>query len=444
MTARTAPGHDAAGEPVRAGPVSSLRFVLTHSLPLLVKGGVTKRPRTVALLVAVRQHRWSAATLRSLRDRHGGAPVLVRGRSGGMLVLFDPADVQRFFAEPVARLALDAGAKARMLSVMEPTGVICTHGPLREARRALNEHALAHDRDTHPCGAAFLSVIREESAPLTRGPRLTHPELARAVERIARRCVLGDAAADDEELHGWLRSLRRRANWGTVRRPGPATAQLYARATVRLHEYAAHAPPYTLTGRALAQPCAEEIDPVGQAHHWLLAIDSLAYAAVTTLALLAARPAEQQAVYEESLAGRDSRLRACVQEALRLYPPVSDLVRVLRADTEWRGVCRPAGTQVLVPIGFLQRDSSRVADGDRFVPGRWSAEGADRDTRTAPFSQGGGRCPGDRSALLITTALCDQVLRACRITGSRPALDPHRPLPGALSPTGIRLTLAPR
>ncbi|MGW1766165.1 cytochrome P450 [Streptomyces sp. NPDC002073] len=423
--------------PARAGRAETLRFALTHTLPAFVRGIAAPRPRMVAAFGTLGQSGWSAATLRALRARHGGAPVKIRALSGDMLVLLDRSDIAQFFAEPVERLAMDAVDKVRMLEVLEPTGVICSHGALREARREVNDHALAPDRAVHPSCAEFLTVIAEECAAATASAVLEHDALKRILQRIGRRIVLGDRAAADEDLHRGLLRLREEANWLGMRKSrNPANERLYGQLASRLVKYAAEAPAHTLVARAQSVPEGPEfpeLDPVGQAHHWLLAVDALTPVIARTLTLLAAHPAEQDAAR-----GDDTRMRACLQESLRLYPLVPDLVRVTRAETVWRGVSYPAGTHVLVPIGFHQRDPQTVPAAELFVPGRWLDREADGDTRMAPFSHGGGRCPGDRLGLLLGSAICRELLRGRRVSTPHP-LNPCRPLPGTLPPSPLHL-----
>ncbi|MFI1285690.1 cytochrome P450 [Streptomyces sp. NPDC020858] len=436
-----------ASGPVRAGRAEALRFAATHTLPAFVRGFVNARPRVVAAYAAINQPAWSAATLRAMRARHGGAPVLVRGLSGPVLVLFYEADLRQFFAEPVRTLSLDAPDKNKGLTVLEPTGVICSHGELREERRKINDEVLAGDRPLHPACAQYQGIVEEESLALTRRATLDFSQMKQATGRISRRVAFGDRAAGDEELTGWLSELRDAANWmGLVKSRNKADRALYAKATARFEEYAADAPGHALAARALSCPAGADTDPLGQVHHWLLALDGLVGVILRTLLLLAAHPAEQEAAHADIATGGPElpRLRACVQESLRLYPLVPDLVRVTRAETVWGGVRHPAGTSVLVPIGFHQRDSARVPAADLFVPGRWLEADADRDLRMAPFSHGGGRCPGGQLGLLLTSAICAQVLRGHRIVGGRPAVDPHRPLPGTVDTAAIRLRLAPR
>ncbi|MFI5528677.1 cytochrome P450 [Kitasatospora sp. NPDC051853] len=441
------------GQQVRAGRAETLRFVSTHTLPAFVRGVASARPGVVRAYAALGQSAWSFATLRAMKRRHGGAPVLVRGLSGPMLVLLDRAEVEQFYAAPVRTMAMDAPDKHRSLSVFEPTGVICSHGDLREQRRAVNDQVLAAGRPVHPSCGPFLAVVAEEAQALTAGRTLDSAALQRAAGRIGRRTVLGDAAADDQHLTDLLLALRREANWMGLRkgRRREAAAR-YARADARLAEYAADAPEHTLTGRARLHPDPTgEVDPVGQAHHWLLALDLLGTMLARTLLLLAAHPAEQHAAWAEvdARAGGPAgeglpRVRACVQEALRLFPLVPDLVRVTRAETTWRGVSHPAGTTVLVPAAFHQRDPEQVPGADLYVPARWLVPGAELDLAIAPFSHGGGRCPGTDLGLMVLTALVAEVLRGHRVTGGRPALDIHRPLPGSVDLSALRLGLVPR
>ncbi|MFD9411169.1 cytochrome P450 [Streptomyces sp. NPDC059989] len=380
------------------------------AVPGLGAGGPGRRTsvresllRTAALLLGDRPRSGparSSAALRALRARHGDAPVLLRTRSGEtVLVLLDPRDLCRFYAEPVSpQRRIDAGALA----------------------------------------AGVLAAVVEEARHLTASGTLELARAHRAVGRAARRIVLGDAAAEDEELAGWLRRSRPDGPGPGLRKGSP-----YDLAGSRIREYAGRADASTLVARAGAP------DPAGQARQWLLAMDSIPATLLRTLLLLGAHPAEQDAVGAEAAAGAAGggelpRLRACVRESLRLYPAVPELIRVTSAETDWRGVRCPAGTSVLLPAAFHQRDPERVPAAHVFVPGRWKNPAADHDTRMAPFGHGGGRCPGDELGLLITAAFCAEVLRGHRIGAARPVLDPVGPLPTTLDPHGIRLTLTRR
>ncbi|WP_158071200.1 cytochrome P450 [Streptomyces sp. CB00455] len=455
---------------VKSSSFPASAAAVTATAATLVRGLVPARPRPGAV-------RTSAAALRALRARHGDAPVLVRARSGRtVLVLLAPADIDRFYAEPVGVLADDPPPGT--------TGLGCPHGGSGPEQRRTGAEALAAAVPARPSCAPFLTAVAEEARHLTASASASGTlELARvrhAMGRAARRIVLGDAAAADEELAG---------------RIGQNSARSSARAARRIREYVRQADPHTLIGQAFrhtgpADPLgacapfdASDVllaadpfgargapgmqdrldgrgpapglagsagvpDPVGQAQRWLLAMDSLPATLLRTLLLLGAHPAEQHAAAAEA-AGQGARgdlprLWACVRETLRLYPVVPDLIRLTRTETEWRGVRYPAGTAVLLPAAFHQRDPERVPAADVFVPQRWKNPGADQDIRMAPFGHGPGRCPGDRLGLLLTAAFCAEVLRGHRISGTRPVLDPVGPLPAELDPHGIRLTLTRR
>ncbi|WP_158754665.1 cytochrome P450 [Streptomyces sp. NRRL F-2580] len=427
----------AASAPVTLGALRSLLHGLAPARP-------RRRPGEV---------RASAAALRALRARHGDAPALVRTRSGRtVLVLLDPQDLRRFYEEPVSILAADPPAKCRGLDVAEPVGTGCSRAELRTERRQVSAEVLAAGLPVHPSCGPYLAAVAEEARHLTATGTLDLARARHAVNRAARRIVLGDAAAADEELAGWLTQLR--AEGKGLRGGRVRTARsVRDKAHARIQEYARHADGGTLVGRAArhADPTGT-LDPVGEAEHWLLAMGAVPETLLRTLLLLGAHPAEQDAAAAEAAAetaagpgrGELPRLRACVRESLRLYPVVPDLIRVTRAETEWRGVRYPAGTSVLLPAAFHQRDPERVPAAHVFVPGRWKNPRADQDIRMAPFSHGGGRCPGDQLGLMITAALCAEVLRGHRVRSTRPVLDPVGPLPTTLDPHGIRLTLTRR
>ncbi|MFD8792963.1 hypothetical protein ACFV1T_19730, partial [Streptomyces vinaceus] len=117
------------GQQTRTGRAGSVRFAAGRALPLLVRGRGSGGARPA----------FSADTLRALRARHGGAPVLVRGLSGAVLVLLDRQELRQFYeAEPAvapppapgavpSRAAVRAviAEEARHLTAPPPPG----HGP---------------------------------------------------------------------------------------------------------------------------------------------------------------------------------------------------------------------------------------------------------------------------------------------------------------------------
>ncbi|MEU6310976.1 cytochrome P450 [Streptomyces sp. NPDC047014] len=360
--------------------------------------------------------------------------MVVRTRGGkSVLVLLDPRDLRRFYDEPAGVFAAEP---ARACPGAD--GADCSRGDARAERREVSVLALGAGVAVHPAAGAILAVVAEEARQLSADGRLDLARARRAVHRAARRIVLGDAAADDVELAGWLAQL-------CAGGKGPRmTRVLEGKVRDRIEGYARHADDAALVTRAA--PHTDE------ARLWLVAMDAVPQTLLRTLLLLGAHPAEQDAAAAEASAevaagparGELPRLRACVREALRLYPVVPELIRITHAETEWRGVRHPPGTPVLLPVAFHQRDPERVPAAHVFVPGRWKNPGADQDTRMAPFSHGGGRCPGDQLGLMVTAAFCAELLRTHRITGSRPVLDPVGPLPMTVDPYAVRLALRRR
>lgn len=245
MTARTGgTGRRAGGVRAAAGRADRVRVAAAHTLPVLVRGFVSARPRAARGHAGPGRPRWSAATLRALRARYGGAPVLVRGLTGAVLLILDPQDVRRFYDEPAGTLALAPLPGA-------PDG--CAHAGLRAERRAVDDSVLAAGLSVHPSCGPFLSVLAEEARRLTAGGTLELARVRHVVARAARRIVLGDAAAEDAEL---------------TRRIG----RFHDKAGARIAAYAELAEPHTLVGRArrLGDPTGS-LDPVGQARQWLAA-----------------------------------------------------------------------------------------------------------------------------------------------------------------------------
>lgn len=100
------------------------------------------------------------------------------------------------------------------------------------------------------------------------------------------------------------------------------------------------------------------------------------------LILLLAHPAAA-----EALRADPSLAPACVEEILRVEPPVHFAVRYAAEDTEVDGVPVPAGRTVLVLTAAANRDPGRFPDPDRFDPARG-------DDRHYAFSAGPHYCLG--------------------------------------------------
>lgn len=109
-------------------------------------------------------------------------------------------------------------------------------------------------------------------------------------------------------------------------------------------------------------------------------------------------------------------LRAVLDEAMRLYPPVALLSREAIADDTILGERVPAGTIVLISPYVLHRHRSLWEDPDAFDPSRFLGERRERVDRFAyiPFGAGPRVCIGMAFALQEAIIVLANLLRVFR------------------------------
>lgn len=105
-------------------------------------------------------------------------------------------------------------------------------------------------------------------------------------------------------------------------------------------------------------------------------------------------------------------LRACIDESMRLAPPVAtELIRRTPPDTTMMidGELIPPDTNVSIAAYTAHRDPSVFPDPETYDPSRWMAKGSDslRDMLAVfiPFSSGTRGCIG-RSVSILMQATC--------------------------------------
>lgn len=130
-------------------------------------------------------------------------------------------------------------------------------------------------------------------------------------------------------------------------------------------------------------------------------------------------------------------LRACVDEALRLRPPLSlGLPRKTTADTTIAGHIVKAGVTVSVPTWSLHHNESLFPNADAFVPERWLEEDTENLKRyVMPFSQGPRACLGRNLAFLEMLTIVPTMMRRYEFAFIEPdfelpAIDRHVANPG--------------
>ena len=134
-------------------------------------------------------------------------------------------------------------------------------------------------------------------------------------------------------------------------------------------------------------------------------------------------------------------LRACLNEAMRLWPTTPLLSRETLVELSWRGARVPAGTQILIFNTFHHRDRERLEYADRFAPEEWIDGEAGEDWGLNHFSHGPQGCPGTDLALLVGCAVIAELPSAGTLTAEGGGLDPLRPLPHMLDAFGLRFGL---
>lgn len=431
------------------------RFTLTYALPSLLRGALIPQPFWTELAIRLDTGRWAVSTVERLSARHGGRSLLLRGVLGETLLILTREDVRRVLDSPVELFALDAREKQRALEPFAPDALNASPPALHGQRRPFNEAVLDYGHEPHRLAERFLAIVREEVTTMVGTATVLDYERSLAgFRRISRRCVLGDAAADDTALSEEHSRLRGDGNWlGLKIWNRGRNARLRASMDQRIRAYVDAAEPGTLVSLFPGAPRAPETLPNGQVPFWLMALDAVRTVVANALALLATHPVARAEALKEIAAadvthGRGSVaglgdlrfLRACVQESIRLWPAAPTLVRRTTAETEWRGTLVTAGARVLIPAGVLHRARS-LPYANRLAPEIWLDGSGDSEWLLNLFSRGGAQCAGRDLALVLSTASLAELLRQVEFRLLRPKLSPDRPLPYAINPLTTRFAI---
>jgi cytochrome P450 len=435
----------------RASALSTARIGLAVLAPVLAQGVIVRRPRMLALAERLDLDRRAGWVLQAARDRYG-AGVLRLGVPGrSIAVVLSTDGVRRLLEDTPAPFTPASREKVAALAHFQPDGVLISRGRLRTDRRRLNESVLDTDRPVHRLAGPIGVKVRDEAGAVLAAVehaagRLDWDTFAAGWWRLVRRIVLGDAARDDDTITDLLTRLRQNANWAYLR---PRRTDVRDELTTRLRGYVAAQPttePDSLAGLLATTPAPEQACPVGQIPHWLFAFDAAGIAAYRTLALLAAHPAVLDRARQE-LGGSDPALpylRACVLEAVRLWPTTLVVLRDSTETTEWAGGALPPGTAFLIVSSLFHRDERTLPYADRFTPEIWLDGRADDNWSLFPFSAGSAVCPGRNLVLLVASQLVAALLGEHDVQLLSDRLDPARPLPRSLDHTALRMAVGSR
>ncbi|MFJ9787778.1 cytochrome P450 [Amycolatopsis sp. NPDC101161] len=416
--------------PVTASVTETLRVAAEVALPTLAGGVIKRRPIAMGLGGKLQVDRPAVKLLSRLRDRYDGRPLKLRVPGRSVALVLSAEDVGTLLAGAPTPFSPSTVEKRAALGHFQPHGVLISSAEHHRPRRRFTEAVLEPGRSLHELAAPFARATADEAAVLLReaGRELTWETFNVAWWRLVRTVVLGPGARDDETLTNLLERLRLDANWAYLH---PRRKQLRERFHARLAEHLGRAEPGSLAASASARDDGTATDQVA---HWLFAFDAAGMVTFRTLALLATHPAALERARAE-LPDADpaqpqqlSYLRACVLEAVRLWPTTPMILRETTEETAWG----PAGTTVVVFTPFFHRDTE-LPYADRFEPDLWLDGRAEANPALVPFSAGPAICPGRDLVQFCTSTLLANLLRDHDFeqrTG--PVLAPDRPLPATL------------
>jgi cytochrome P450 len=433
----------------KASLADTLAAIAEVVLPTLAKGVIIRRPKVVGLSARMGLDHRAVRRMQKLRARYGDGPLLLRVPLRRQALILSPADVRRVLEETPDPFSPASREKRAALAHLEPMASLISDGAERVERRALNDEVLESRRRTHHLAESFLRVIEQETGHLLAraraAGRLGWDDFFTAWYAVVRRVVFGDGARDDHEMTDMLARLRAAANWAFLH---PGRTRLLERFHARVEQHLARAEPGTLAAVIAARPRSATAAPSHQVAHWLFAFDPAGMATFRALALLLAHPDQAARAREEVERSRGVAradlpfLRACLLEALRLWPTTPAILRESRQETEWRNGTMPKDTSLVVFAPFFHRDDTRLPHAHRFHPDLWLGDPHPGDWPLVPFSGGPGTCPAHNLVPMLGSATLAALLDAPEIALADPArLDPHRPMPALLDPYTLAFTL---
>ena len=422
--------------------LDSLLYTVLQVVPSYTQGLFTRNASWVSFWARVHPDPLGVRLLSSWKRKYGAELLYVSMLGSKSLLVLEPAGIRRAL-DNSPHIYGDAKLKRKGMSHFQPDAVTISRGDAWRDRRRFNEAVLDAGTSSAEYTTRFLSVIQSETARCLTdaGTVLRWQHIQDLFDRITLRVVFGDRARDDAALLGVLKALMRESN----RVVGLKTSRHFNDLYSRVRAYLQSPEEGSLAALCAHVPATEETRIESQIPHWLFAMDeTLAANTARALALISAHRESEVRVRREmgdvDLSTPEgiqalTYLEGCIYESMRLWPTTPLLARELLTEDTMGGTTIPAGTQVLIPSGFLHRDPEAVPHANTFSPEAWasgaSGSGGERDYRFNHFSNGSQVCPGEPLALFVAKAVLASLLSGNRYTLRRPQLDVTRPLPHA-------------
>ncbi|CAN7940459.1 unnamed protein product, partial [Ixodes hexagonus] len=115
-------------------------------------------------------------------------------------------------------------------------------------------------------------------------------------------------------------------------------------------------------------------------------------------------------------------LEACLKEAMRLFPPIPYIGRVLVEDIELDGVVIPKGVTCWISIFMMHRNEKYFHKPEEYIPERFLTEEftSRHPFCYIPFSAGSKNCIGQRFAMREGKVILAKILRSHTFEATRP------------------------
>jgi cytochrome P450 len=433
-----------------ASVVDGIRFTAQVGVPNVVLGLFAKRTLPARVSSTLHGDHLAYLLVEGLVRRLGPDPFWIRVGKEEVLLVHHPDDIETVLGGSPEPFAADPDTKRKGMLAFQPSALTISRGDLWANRRRFAEAVLDTGSRLHRLAPRFVAVAGEEADALTPRGEIKWDDLHTAFQRITRRVVFGDAAADDTVITDQLRELMAAGN----RLPGKPAAG-YDDFIARVQAYVDAAEEGSLCALVAGAPADEQTDPAGQLVHWLFAMgDTLPANLLRALALLATHPV-QLARVRDQLGGMDldrpeaiaeqDYLAGCIQEAMRLWPTTQLFGRVATEDVRFaRGAVLLAGRQALIYNVFNHRNRARVPYADRFAPEEWVSGAAAADWSFNFFSNGPQGCPGAGLSVFLGQAVISRLVSGFDLELAGATLDPDGRLPYGLDIYGLTVRLAAR
>ncbi len=432
-----------------ASVLEGIRFTAQIGAPNIILGLFNKRELPTRIAATVGADYLGYRLVEGMVRTYGPGPFYVRVARDETLLLTDPDDLKFVLGGSPDPFASDLEPKRKGMAAFQPDALTISRGRPWEERRRFAEAVLDSDQRVHRLAQPFVNVAAEAAEQLAT-QTMRWQNFNEAFQRITRRVVLGNRAADDTELTDMLGDLMSAGN----KMPGEPAPQ-YAEFISKIDRYLDDQEPDSLAALIPQAPSPPDVTPASQVVHWLFAMgDTLAANVFRALGALAAHD-EQRHEVEVEMANKDitaakgivslEYLAGCLSEAMRLWPATTMFGRVAIRDVEFpSGAVLPEGRQVLIYNVFNHRNRDRIPYADRFSPGEWVSGDAGSNWLFNFFSHGPQVCPGIGLSMLLGQTVLAHLVDAGTPAVSGTRLDPTKPLPYSLDLYGFSVDIEPK